>query len=98
MTRGGVVTLATHKDFKPEDIARILRALDLGEFAAAMHEVSIDVSLYRPSEARARLLAEAGTRAMFVAFVDPIDYTDEQHDNAPGFVMDNTPAPDYSTS
>lgn len=76
----------------PLDIARILRALDLVEFSESMREVSLDVSVFRPSEVRARALAQAGTRAMFVAFTETRDEVETR-----SFTLEATPTTETTT-
>lgn len=78
------------KAFIPTDVARILRALDLAEFAGVLNEVVTDITLLEPSEARARIVAEAGTRAMFVLLNLAQGEVEE-------FELPNTPRPDTTT-
>jgi len=76
------------KDFRAEDIARIVRALDTGELLLSFELISADVGR-APDDVRARIITGAGASAMFTSFYE------RELDAALSFRLFGVPTPAY---
>mgnify|MGYP003402512242 FL=1 len=77
------------KDFRAEDIARIVRSLDTGELLLSFELISLDVRRDPSSDVRARIVTGAGASAMFTAFYE------RELDAALSFRLIGVPTPAY---